>query len=42
MKFLQHTHPYVSVAVGDGHTPYDYDNDGKKNELGGCEVGAYC
>lgn len=32
------TFPYVMGMVGDGATPYDNDNDGLRNELGGCSA----
>jgi lectin, mannose-binding 2 len=30
--------PYVMAMLGDGRTPYDNDNDGKANDVGGCSV----
>ncbi|KAI5285771.1 hypothetical protein KEM54_000304 [Ascosphaera aggregata] len=30
------TFPYVMAMIGDGQTPYDQNNDGKANEIGGC------
>lgn len=30
--------PYVMAMMGDGNTPYDANNDGKANEIGGCSV----
>ncbi len=30
--------PYVMAMMGDGHTPYDKEHDGKNNELAGCPV----
>jgi len=30
--------PYVMAMVGDGKTPYDKANDGKANELAGCQA----
>ncbi|CAB4378169.1 hypothetical protein RhiirA1_409752 [Rhizophagus irregularis] len=33
-----HSFPYVMAMVGDGTTEYDHDNDGKKNEVAGCEA----
>lgn len=30
--------PYIMAMVGDGHTSYDKENDGKANELAGCSV----
>ncbi|KAL1924821.1 uncharacterized protein VTP21DRAFT_4475 [Calcarisporiella thermophila] len=30
--------PYVMIMQGDGNTPYDSENDGKANELAGCEA----
>ena len=32
------TFPYVMAMLGDGRTPYDNDNDGKANDVGGCSV----
>lgn len=32
------TFPYVMAMLGDGQTPYDNDNDGKANDVGGCSV----
>jgi mannose-binding lectin 2 len=32
------TFPYVMAMLGDGRTPYDNDNDGKANDIGGCSV----
>jgi lectin, mannose-binding 2 len=34
------TFPYVMAMLGDGHTVYDNDNDGKANDIGGCSVRA--
>jgi len=34
------TFPYVMAMLGDGRTPYDNDNDGKANDVGGCSVSA--
>jgi len=36
----RHTHsfPYVMAMVGDGQTEYDQANDGKRNEVAGCEA----
>ncbi|CAG8746708.1 3054_t:CDS:2 [Gigaspora margarita] len=33
-----HSFPYVMAMMGDGHTEYDNANDGKANELAGCEA----
>jgi mannose-binding lectin 2 len=33
------TFPYVMAMVGDGHSTYDKDNDGKANEFAGCAAG---
>ncbi|CAG8462799.1 12165_t:CDS:2 [Ambispora leptoticha] len=33
-----HSFPYVMAMIGDGETPYDHDNDGKSNEVAGCEA----
>ncbi|CAG8546212.1 10238_t:CDS:2 [Racocetra fulgida] len=33
-----HSFPYVMAMLGDGHTEYDNANDGKSNEIAGCEV----
>ncbi|EPS38349.1 hypothetical protein H072_7998 [Dactylellina haptotyla CBS 200.50] len=30
--------PYVMAMLGDGHTDYDHDTDGKEQELGGCSA----
>jgi lectin, mannose-binding 2 len=30
--------PYIMAMVGDGHTSYDKEHDGQKNELAGCSV----
>ncbi|CAA22477.1 Lectin family glycoprotein receptor [Schizosaccharomyces pombe] len=30
--------PRVIVMKGDGHTPYDYENDGKANEIASCSA----
>lgn len=30
--------PYVMAMMGDGHTAYDKEHDGKNNELAGCPV----
>lgn len=35
------TFPYVMAMLGDGRTPYDNDNDGKANDIGGCSVLSY-
>jgi hypothetical protein len=32
------TFPYVMAMLGDGRTPYDNENDGKANDIGGCSV----
>jgi hypothetical protein len=34
--------PYIMAMVGDGHTPYDKEHDGKSNELAGCSVCSFC
>ncbi|CAJ0871218.1 10681_t:CDS:10 [Entrophospora sp. SA101] len=33
-----HSFPYVLAMVGDGKTEYDLGNDGKSNEVAGCEA----
>ncbi|CAG8502949.1 3043_t:CDS:2 [Ambispora gerdemannii] len=33
-----HSFPYVMAMIGDGNTTYDQDNDGKANEVAGCEA----
>ncbi|KAG9307331.1 hypothetical protein G9A89_017159 [Geosiphon pyriformis] len=33
-----HSFPYIMAMLGDGKTSYDHDNDGKSNELAGCEA----
>ncbi|CAI2175447.1 1155_t:CDS:2 [Funneliformis geosporum] len=33
-----HSFPYVMAMIGDGNTEYDLDNDGKRNEVAGCEA----
>jgi len=33
--------PYIMAMLGDGHTSYDKENDGKANELAGCSVWAH-
>jgi len=33
-----HYFPYIPIMNGNGKINYDHDMDGKKNELGGCEV----
>ena len=35
------TFPYVMAMLGDGKTPYDNDNDGKANDIGGCSVQSF-
>ncbi|RKP24905.1 legume-like lectin family-domain-containing protein [Syncephalis pseudoplumigaleata] len=32
-----HYYPYVMAMLGDGRTPYDEANDGRANQIGGCE-----
>jgi lectin, mannose-binding 2 len=32
------TFPYVMAMIGDGKTSYDFANDGKANDVGGCSV----
>ncbi|KAL1935182.1 hypothetical protein VTP01DRAFT_4322 [Rhizomucor pusillus] len=34
----QHTFPYISSMLGDGHRSYDNDKDGSTTELAGCEA----
>ncbi|CAG8604664.1 6984_t:CDS:2 [Funneliformis mosseae] len=33
-----HTFPYVMAMIGDGNTEYDLNNDGRRNEVAGCEA----
>ncbi|KAI8979795.1 legume-like lectin family-domain-containing protein [Mycotypha africana] len=34
----RHTFPYVMAMLGDGHTSYNNDLDGRETELAGCEA----
>ncbi|ORX48061.1 hypothetical protein DM01DRAFT_1310045 [Hesseltinella vesiculosa] len=34
----RHSFPYISSMLGDGHTSYENDKDGRTTELAGCEA----